>query len=162
MFRFYCKPYFLRLSFPAALVENGREKSSYDLDSGNVYLDIPKEIPGEHFPDLDLLTKLLDMKVIPKPLQSGSLIQSLDTEEDISGGDTDDISWHFNQVLPVTNSGLTASYGFNNMYKDCGSNISELVAEYMDIDNVDTTTPLSRREMRLTAEDKKFDAEYYM
>ena len=30
-FKFYCKPYFLRLTFPHALVEDGREKAQFEV-----------------------------------------------------------------------------------------------------------------------------------
>ncbi|XP_023602016.1 protein SHQ1 homolog [Myotis lucifugus] len=33
-FRFYAKPYFLRLTLPGRIVENGSEKGSYDADKG--------------------------------------------------------------------------------------------------------------------------------
>ncbi|GCB84590.1 hypothetical protein scyTo_0025120, partial [Scyliorhinus torazame] len=32
-FKFYAKPYFLRLTLPGRLVEDGREKASYDADT---------------------------------------------------------------------------------------------------------------------------------
>ncbi|KAJ4454851.1 putative box H/ACA snoRNP assembly protein Shq1 [Paratrimastix pyriformis] len=58
-FKFYCKPYFLRLIFPHELVEDGREKGVYDWSSGEVTITLPKKNRGEVFPDLDMLTKLL-------------------------------------------------------------------------------------------------------
>ena len=59
--RFHCyvRPYFLRLTFPGRVVEDGREKASYDASTGHLLVTIPKAVPGEDFPDLDMLTTLL-------------------------------------------------------------------------------------------------------
>ena len=51
-----------RLTFPGQVVEDGREKAAYDAATGELLVHIPKAIPGEHFPDLDLLTTLLARK----------------------------------------------------------------------------------------------------
>ncbi|CAG8702865.1 17034_t:CDS:2, partial [Racocetra fulgida] len=44
-----------------------RVKASYDIASGEILMQIPKETPGEDFPDLDLLTKLLAPRKIKVP-----------------------------------------------------------------------------------------------
>lgn len=58
---FYCKPYLLRLTLPGELVDDERISSTYDADAenGTLTVSVPKATPGEHFPDLDLVTKLL-------------------------------------------------------------------------------------------------------
>ncbi|KAJ8323251.1 hypothetical protein QVD99_000440 [Batrachochytrium dendrobatidis] len=61
-FKFFAHPYYLRLSMPGRLVEDGREQSKYDIDKGTVLLKIPKEQPGVYFEDLDMLTKLMGIK----------------------------------------------------------------------------------------------------
>ncbi|KAI8928564.1 SHQ1 protein-domain-containing protein [Entophlyctis helioformis] len=61
-FKFFAHPYFLRLTMPHRLIEDGRERSSYDIGTGIVSLKIPKETLGQQFEDLDLLTKLMDIK----------------------------------------------------------------------------------------------------
>ncbi|KAJ1909171.1 hypothetical protein IWQ60_011317, partial [Tieghemiomyces parasiticus] len=88
--RFYARPYFLRLTFPGRLVEDDQSKARYQVDEGELVLKVSKVVPGEHFSDLDLLSKLLatqdELKqsmttaagasgAIPK----GPLIQVLDT-----------------------------------------------------------------------------------
>ena len=52
-------PYFLRLNFPASLVEDDQSSAVYDPASGYLTLTLTKQSPGENFPDLDLLGKLL-------------------------------------------------------------------------------------------------------
>uniref|UniRef100_A0A8C2U5G2 Protein SHQ1 homolog n=1 Tax=Coturnix japonica TaxID=93934 RepID=A0A8C2U5G2_COTJA len=47
-FKFYAKPYFLRLTLPGRVVENGREKASYDTDKG-----VPAELEEEEEEEFD-------------------------------------------------------------------------------------------------------------
>lgn len=68
-FKFYCKPYFLRLNFACSCVEDKRAKSVYDGDTLTVHL--PKAVAGEHFPNLSMLTTLLQparRQRVPRPL----------------------------------------------------------------------------------------------
>lgn len=58
-FKFYVRPYFLRLHLPGAVVEDGRETCVYDIDLGIFTIKIPKLNQGEVFEGLDLLTTLL-------------------------------------------------------------------------------------------------------
>ena len=43
-FKFYGKPYFLRLVFSSPLVEDGREKASFDVDTGLLTVLLPKQV----------------------------------------------------------------------------------------------------------------------
>jgi protein SHQ1 len=52
-------PYFLRLSFPASILEDDQSSAVYDPASGYLTLTLTKLNRGENFPDLDLLGKLL-------------------------------------------------------------------------------------------------------
>ncbi len=52
-------PYFLRLNFPASLLEDDQSSAAYDPTSGYLTLTLTKQNPGQTFPDLDLLGKLL-------------------------------------------------------------------------------------------------------
>ncbi|CAG8586768.1 14654_t:CDS:10, partial [Cetraspora pellucida] len=74
-----------RLHFPGNLVEDERVKASYDIASGEILMQIPKETPGEDFPDLDLLTKLLaprKIKVPEKP--SIEVVGEIDDSDDLN------------------------------------------------------------------------------
>jgi protein SHQ1 len=51
-----------RLYLPGSVVEDDDSKASYDPSSGQFTVTVSKETKGEHFPDLDLLTKLLARK----------------------------------------------------------------------------------------------------
>ncbi|KAI8055450.1 SHQ1 protein-domain-containing protein [Syncephalis plumigaleata] len=58
-FKLYVKPYFLRLHLPGNIIEDDRASADYDIVKGNITAKVPKETPGQYFPDLDLLPKLL-------------------------------------------------------------------------------------------------------
>ena len=58
-FKFYSKPYFLRLKLPNSMVEDERAYTKYDATNGEYRVRIAKEISGTHFEDVDMLTKLL-------------------------------------------------------------------------------------------------------
>ncbi|RQM13183.1 hypothetical protein DD237_005609 [Peronospora effusa] len=60
-FSFYCKPYLLKLHFPYEVVDNELAKAVYDpnKENGTIVVHLLKKEPGQDFPDLDMLTKLL-------------------------------------------------------------------------------------------------------
>ncbi|KAJ3080572.1 Hsp90 cochaperone shq1, partial [Quaeritorhiza haematococci] len=189
-FKFYAKPYFLRLHFPGNLVEDGREKASYNIDSGELTVQLPKETPGQHFPDLDLVTKLLtpsapsaaqEVEISsepstsgpsgPLPAASGSkpLIEVFETTAGKTGGDMEvdddeeaEFDWNLPQELPDTNSITGARYGFNNMYSGYSSHVVSLTREVLEVTDIDQSTPASRRAERIERENFKFDEDYYM
>lgn len=82
-------PYFLRLSFPASVVEDDQSSAVYDPASGYLTLTLTKLNRGENFPDLDLLGKLL----APPPAQStprNATIEVLDSQDTSGNTVTDD------------------------------------------------------------------------
>ena len=107
------------LTFPGHVVEDGRERASYDATSGELLVHIPKAVPGEHFPDLDLLTALLARKsqvagvgplvevVAPGTLadanaagRAGAVDGPADPDAEGTDDDDDD-DWTLPQHLPV-------------------------------------------------------------
>jgi len=66
-FSFFCKPYLLKLKFPHELDGTDEEtcRATYDADvnNGTLIAHLPKVEIGLHFPDLDLTTTLLQMRV---------------------------------------------------------------------------------------------------
>ncbi|KAJ3262036.1 Hsp90 cochaperone shq1 [Boothiomyces macroporosus] len=164
-FRFYGKPYFLRLHFTHSLIENGREKSSYNTDTGILLLHIPKAEKGQHFEDLDLLTKLMDIK--EKPVEKKVLIEEIGdskmepmSDMAIDNTEQEEFDWNHPQELPVIQT--STNYGFNNLYSGMGASINELARDFIDIKDLDSSTYETRRNERLTIEELKFDDEYYM
>ena len=77
-------PYFLRLSFPATVVEDDQSSAVYDPASGYLTLTLTKLNRGENFPDLDLLGKLL----APPPLAAAQSTPRNATIEVLDSQDT--------------------------------------------------------------------------
>lgn len=60
LFRFYVKPYFLRLHFAQALQDEGsNDFSKYDPDNEKLIVHLPKKNRGEYFENLNMITWLL-------------------------------------------------------------------------------------------------------
>eukprot|EP01147_Barroeca_monosierra_P008752 gene8752-1135_t len=70
-FRFHVSPYFLRLCFDEDLIEDGREKAQYDVDTSQFFITLPKKSPG-HFENLDMQTLLLSRKQQQKVQRNGT------------------------------------------------------------------------------------------
>ena len=145
--------------------------------------------PGQHFEDLDLITKLMDIKPsnklsalsTPSTASSSSaasatpLIQVLSDEKtkqdqnDIiveqDDDDDEEIDWNFPQSMDTMDRHVLesdAKYGFNNLYQGYGNTINELAQELIDIQDIDHSDMQSRRTQRLIAEELQFDPDYYM
>ncbi len=90
-------------------MDNDYVNASYDITAGEMNIKIPKETPGEEFPDLDLLTKLLAPKSVIK-IPERPLI------EVIGGNDDDDDDDHEN------NNDLNELFEKDNEQKLCEDN----------------------------------------
>jgi hypothetical protein len=77
-------PYFLRLSFPASVVEDNQSSAVYDPASGYLTLTLTKLNRGENFPDLDLLGKLLAPPLAAQSTPRNATIEVL-SSQDTSG-----------------------------------------------------------------------------
>ncbi|KAJ3127273.1 Hsp90 cochaperone shq1 [Nowakowskiella sp. JEL0407] len=168
-FKFYAKPYFLKLNFPHQITENGKEELKYDISTGEIAIKLPKFNTGQFFEDLDLLTKLLPNQTLPEK----KLIEVLgneqipsETQESINWeehreSDTFDWSLPADDIVQLTTS-TTATYGFNQQFSGLGSHIKSVAQNILDIDDLDNSTVQSRRDERTMKENLKFDIDYYL
>lgn len=171
VFKFYVKPYFLRLNLPGEIIEDGRESASYDVEKGTFSIKLPKLHPGEIFENLDLLTTLLAPKkkasLNVKPLVEiveSDTIAKVDDQEDESNSD-EEFDWEFEQHLPLDNAEISLGetrYGFANQKGGIFKGREAELLEIAEITNPDSMTPSKRRENRHAAEDAKFDEDYYL
>ncbi|KAI8064373.1 SHQ1 protein-domain-containing protein [Gongronella butleri] len=176
-FRFYLKPYFLRLYFPGRIVEDDDAKASYDPSAGQFTVQVAKETKGEHFEDLDLLTKLLARRGednAAKQTPKKPLIEVL-ASESFSGNDEDapskeelkdaeNFNWELPQQLPSDEPSIllqSANYGFNQQYQHYFTHVHETANDINDITEPEKSTPESRRQARIECENDKFDEDHY-
>ncbi|XP_066470893.1 protein SHQ1 homolog [Tiliqua scincoides] len=161
-FKFYAKPYFLRLALPGKIVEDGREKASYD-DKGVFTIHLPKETPGEYFDGLDMLTALLAPK---KSRSAKPLVEEMGAEHEGEEEEEEEFDWEVEQT-PYDESqdnplSSCCSYGFGSLKSGVFRRLQDELNEVIDLKNPDVTPATERREKRLAAEAAKFDSDHYL
>lgn len=179
-FKLYVKPYFLRLTFPGDLVEDGRETAKYDISKGTFNINIPKKNKDEHFRDLDLLTTLLATKkkvfkttLIEEIGDEGIVEGQYDDDDDVGGeddleDDDDGMMWEVEQTPQpfdddeILCNPLGCKYGFANSYKDVFARLQNELYEVIDVSNPDTTSLSARRKQRIQDENIKFNQDHYI
>ncbi|SCW01971.1 LAFE_0E11298g1_1 [Lachancea fermentati] len=175
LFIFHLSPYYLRLRFPHALVDDERAKAEYKSKEELIDIRIPKSEKGQFFEDLDLPTKLLARQgdILGADLLGNSqnsqnskapIIQEIgESSSSQCEPDQDvDINWEIEQTVnPDTSTLLNAKYGFDSQYD---SAVGVSVANGNDINELDDpekTDSNDRVKERLRKESLKFDPEYY-
>ncbi|XP_037006164.2 protein SHQ1 homolog [Artibeus jamaicensis] len=165
-FKFYAKPYFLRLTLPGRIVENGSEQGSYDADKGIFTIQLPKETPGQHFEGLNMLTALLAPR---KSRTAKPLVEEIGASEVSEEGvedDDDDFDWEIEQspYEEVSESALNVQnhYGFGGLRSGVFQRLQDEFSDIIDIKDPDFTPPAERRQKRLAAEMAKFDPDHYL
>lgn len=173
-FKFYAKPYFLRLTLPGRIVEDGRERASFDIDKGLFTLHVPKETAGEHFEGLEMLTSLL----APKGSRSAQPLVE-DTGEGVCGGgasgaceeeedneeEEEEFDWQIEQEVynepPEGTLNEYHKYGFGNLRSGVFTRLQDELSEVIDLKDPDSTAPEVRRSDRLDAETNIFCSDHY-
>ena len=187
-FHFSCSPYLLKLTFPGALIdtEDDPAKGTYDVDddNGTLTCTIRKEVQGEHFPDLDLTTKMLQVtrmsevereNHIPSievvgetsgvsdtgviPYDNSGLFDSAGNPVDLTSYDDDDDDDFTPDFTPSSTAANT--YGFNRGFSKCFSGIRAELKDMCECHMMDELDLLERRTLRFKAEEEKFDRERY-
>lgn len=160
VFIFSLAPYYLRLRFPHALVDDERASAAFDLAAGAVNIRVPKAVPGQDFPELDLTAKLLARKEGPAP--QGPLIEELDVgaapAEPLADAQAHD--WEIRQEVDASGLG-GVRYGFNNAYSGVVGVSTSNGNDINELGDPERALPAERIVERLVRENIKFDAEYY-
>lgn len=180
-FKFFVKPYFLRLYFPCEIIEDGREKAQYDISTGIFTIHIPKKNIGEEFPNLDMLTTLLapKKKHVTKPL-----IEVVCTDDTPSGktdnedclddnnkhqeekeedeeDEDDDMCWEVEQEVYQPKPLDGYSYGFASQTTGVFARLKDELFDVIDLPDPENTSPQERKMQRQHSENEKFDVEHY-
>ncbi|KAI7906890.1 SHQ1 protein-domain-containing protein [Cokeromyces recurvatus] len=174
-FRFYLRPYFLRLHFPGNIIEDDNSKAVYDPSAGEFTIRVSKETKGEEFADLDLLTKLLartgeaETKDQPKKPMI-EVIGSSSTADDGREAALEeneiqeaiDFNWEIPQQVPKSEAlSITARYGFDQQYHGYFTHVHETLNEINEIQDPERSTSDSVREERINSENDHFDEDHY-
>ncbi|KAG7381280.1 Hsp90 cochaperone shq1 [Phytophthora pseudosyringae] len=117
-FTFFCKPYLLKLHFPHEVVDDELAKAVYDpnQDHGTIVVHLLKKEPGQDFPDLDMLTKLLQPQRPPVDVKVGTkgkapLIEVLESSSPEPIGTFQEENDRLNALIegtPVASNGFAA------------------------------------------------------
>ncbi|KAG0244544.1 Hsp90 cochaperone shq1 [Actinomortierella wolfii] len=167
-FKFYLKPYFLRLTFPGNVIEDERSQATYDVAKGDLTVVLAKEEPGQFFPDLDLLTTLLvrkEEKHAKDRQARRPLIEVIKNGETLEGKTIDkdeEYDWQLPQDIAQETLISEVRYGFNNLYNGFFTHVQETGNDALDVYDPEHSTPEQRRSNRIERENAKFDDEYYM
>ncbi|XP_047440177.1 protein SHQ1 homolog [Mugil cephalus] len=167
-FKFYAKPYFLRLTLPGRIVEDGRETAKFDIDKGLFTVRVPKETAGEHFEGLQMLTSLLapkgsrSAKPLVEDVSAGCGESAADDEEE----DEEEFDWQVEQEVYMERSeeelrGLQ-KYGFGNQRSGVFARLQEELSDVIDVKNPEGTSAAERRQARLEAEASAFSPDHYL
>lgn len=146
----------------------------YDPSAGQFTIKVTKETKGEHFPDLDLLTKLLartgetsstaakkdhPKKPLIEVVGESSTNNALDEDE---MQDAIDFNWELPQEVPASKElSITAHYGFNNQYNGYFTHITETMNEINELSAPEKLSAEERREERIASENIHFNEDHY-
>ncbi|KAL1748136.1 SHQ1 protein-domain-containing protein [Schizophyllum fasciatum] len=180
----HINPYFLRLNFPHPVYEEEGSAARYEAGTGFLYVTLNKQVKGQNFKDLDLLSKLL----APRPTHAQTPIievvasQEADTDDGVGdlSAQTERLTleqdefhqaaeneWQYPQTVPEPLDTLNIKpekpYGFLHMYSGYLTHVALTENEVNELGaDAETMSPQMRREKRLAHEDKKWDEEHYM
>ncbi|KAL7750139.1 hypothetical protein RI367_004311 [Sorochytrium milnesiophthora] len=165
-FRFHIKPYFLRLTFSHAIVDNDDAGAVYDAASGDFTVTLPKSEPGTVFENLDILSSLLAPTASTATArQPTSLIEECDAgraPEDDEDSDAEDWSWQQQEQQDSGAPLLGYKYGFNLGHSNVFAPRRDELHDVLDGGNPDDVGPAERRATRTKAEDEHFSEDHYM
>lgn len=168
-FKFYSKPYYLRLHLPGKVVENGLETAKYVSENGMYVVHMPKQSPGQVFTGLDLLTKLLAPS--PRAAPARPVIEVLENRcanDEEPPEVEEEMDWHVEQ-MPWTPQdevslleGSVRKYGFDRQRTGVIARIKEEMSDLVDIADPEHKSVQEARKERLKAEEGHFSAEHYL
>ena len=176
-FRFFSKPYYLRLHLPREVEEAETAGGQYQADIASFVLKCPKKIRGQHFEGLDMLTKLLtppgkdnlDGKV--EELSEDVADEAGAASDEMPEEDDDDIDWYFEQSMPdekeekielLTVSTEDFGYGFNFSKTGVFKNLLDEFGLLLDVKNPDAKSHRERLLERQKMEAASFDSDHYL
>jgi len=167
-FRFFSKPYFLRLHFPCEIIENDEASAKFDAETLSYVIQCPKVNQGEFFPNLDMISELCK----PKGSVSASAIEVLEDgedneENDANSDDTED--YYFEQNISEAENDIGDAgneklfkLGFGLKHENVFTKLLDECQEILDVKNPDSLSIFERKSIRLEQENKEFNSDHYL
>ena len=164
-FRFFSKPYYLRIHLPGPVIESEEASASWDSDSNSFNVKCPKLNEGELFTGLDMLTDLLTPKGSRNAQSKIEVLPGEGDEDDEEEEEEED--WYFEQKLPVEEEVKDAKtedvgYGFAFRHTAVYSNLLSELGEILDIKDPDSLSQSERDNSRAELELRDFDSDHYL
>lgn len=178
-FLFHCKPYYLRLVFEQRLAEGRDERATFNAETVQLTVYLPKETPGEHFTSLDdpaflIATSKQRQQILERRQQhtkTRPLIQVLSSTEvttaagEGSDGSDDELETEYVQTIQQEigmslRTSDAPTYGFNLEYSAVfRSPGEEVVYDAVDLRDAhpDDISNVERRVKRVEEEQLRFD-----
>lgn len=155
VFMFYCSPFFLRLNLPKPIKQTDTSRGKFDAETHDFVIFIDKVNKDEHFPDLDMITKLLQ----PPTKKNVNLAQIEVLSEEIS----EDSEWYSEQDTEEKTGLVNSSgYGFGNQITDYLESTQETLSGILDDLETISMECNQRKELRNYYENKQFDPDIYL
>lgn len=159
-FTFFCRPYYLRLTFSHAIAEGKGERATYDVSKNLLTVFIPKENDGEHFADLEFPNILL----ATTKQRRGVVIEELDKTHREEGEEEEEdaeLETEFEQQQQEHTKGEQVAkcyYGFNDEHANFFSKLDpDIVADIVALPRPDEVPEGERTALREGDEIAKFD-----
>jgi len=162
-FRFFSKPYYLRLHLPGPVTESEAASGSWDADSSSFVVKCPKVNVGEDFVGLDMLTQLLTPKGETEVRSKVEVIGGDDEEN--SDEDDVEVDWYYEQKLPEDEKGPVMGcdgYGFAFKHSGVYKSLLAEFGEIVDLVDPDNLTQGEREEARKERELSDFNSDHYL
>jgi protein SHQ1 len=159
---FYASPYLLKLNFAPhefATDAQGIVSAQYNPSNQTVEIPLVKAQPNVEWPHLELTARLLQPQEIPK-----KWLHSVEkTNEEIQITEEDQAEQELDAVeCPQHSSSF--GYGFGNIFQNIFTDYcrSGLAQEMLQLPDPESTSPESRRELRIKKELEGFDPDRYL
>jgi protein SHQ1 len=165
-FRFFSKPYFLRLHLPGEVEETDAASAKYDADTRSFVVRVPKKKKGQVFQGLDMITELLKPKG-DACVAGGPGIETVGGYAAPGEEEEEEVDWYFEQQMPVAEvamplGGASNGYGFGFSQVGVFKRLQDECAEILDVKNPDELSRLERREVRTEMESACFSSDHYL
>jgi len=161
-FRFYSKPYYLRLHLPGSVTESDKANGHWDSESNSFVVKCPKVNVGETFEGLDMLTQLLLPKGLTQVKNNVEIIEECGSQDQ---EDEEAIDWYYEQNLEDEQVKMSIGgdgYGFGLRHTNVYTSLMSEFSEIIDIKDPDGLSQSERDEFRYSNEVSDFSSDHYL